>query len=329
MQNLQVYFKVPFSNPELSDERLAKGAEVHIARTSANNPGGKYTVLIAATTTKAAAFSQALSAKHFLHSEKEGTTKTEDEFIAEFKKMAQDTHGLISYTFKDNPAAYEDFYPHGVTEYTKINKTTAFDLMNNLAKACLKHAASLPDDFGGQFDSVLASFIDARNVKESKVGEIKGKQDERTSTRVALEDQLMDNLLTIAKDYKRQPEKCETYFELSLMKPYCHKKRGSGAPNGDDTDTDVYVLAILALTTSKAEFSIAAGETYTFYNPGEVTLSIYAALTEDAPLPATAIAIAPGEEKTLKVEDLGPAGSAFLLVNNSTTVGGSIEISLI
>jgi hypothetical protein len=328
MVNLEIFFKNPFSDPKLSAARLAKSGQVHVARSKQNNPGGKYDTLIADTEAKTNAFSAVLSSKHFLHSESEGATKTVDQCIADFITLARDSEKLIAYTFRNNPAAYEEFYPHGVTEYSNTNKTTATDLMTNMINACEKHNAELPESLRHDFAAIQDQYTAAREAQLGKVGAIKGKQDSAGETRSLLEDQLMDNLLTLAKDYRGQPEKCNTYFELSLLKPYRHKKRGNGEPTPPDGETDAYVLAILALSTAKAEFSIAAGETYVFYNPGEVTLSIYAALNESDPLPPAAIALAPGEEKTLTVEDLGPAGSTFLLVNNNNTVGGSIEISL-
>jgi hypothetical protein len=331
MISLLNFFRIQFDDASLSDERIVKFAQVHLARLSQNNPGGKYTTLITATTTKTGALSTVISEKHFLHSEREGTTKTVDQLIADFIDLAQKTEKFISYTFGADSAAYQDFYPHGFREYSKMNKTNALELMTNMEKACLKHAAELPGDFAAPFSETLTLYTVARTAQQEKVGAIEGKQDAKSTARAELERQLQTNLLTLALDYMGQPDRCTTYFELSLLKPYHHKKRGNGepVPTDGDTDTDAYVKAIMALTTFLAEFRIAPGETYTFYNPGEVTLSIYAALTEDAPLPESAIAIAPGEEKTLTVEDLGPAGSTFLLINNSTTTGGSIEISLI
>jgi len=329
MMNPENFFKIQFSDPLLSDERLVKSAQIHVSRFKKNNPAGKYTPLITATETKTDALANTISDKGFMHSEREGSTKTVDQYLADFISLAKKSEKLISYTFGEGSAEYQAFYPHGTKQYTNVNKTNALDLMKNISKASVKYAAKLNPDFVKSFGDILINYTAAREAQQGKVGEIAGKQNEKDGSRVALELQLQTNLLTLALDFMGQPERCSTYFELSLFKPYRHKSRTKTDAGTTDGESDAYVLAVPAHSTAKAEFTLTSGENLVLYNAGENMLSVYAALNDTDPLPANAITIAAGDEKTVAVADLGPAGSKYLLVNNATSAAGSIEISLI
>ena len=220
MISLERFFELQFNDPELSDERLAMFAEVHVARLEGNNPGGKYTALITPTLAKSTAFKTAMSDKKFLNSEREGTTLNLDNIIAEFKQFALKTEKMVNYTFGADSVAYQEFYPHSTSEYTHMTKTTASALMANMKSACQKHAASLPPALVTTMENLARDYDIARQAQQEKSASIEGKQDETDAARSELELQLQKNLLTLALDFIGQPDICHTYFETTLLKPY-------------------------------------------------------------------------------------------------------------
>ena len=133
------------------------------------------------------------------------------------RKFALKTEQLIGYTFDANSVIYQEFYPHGTHEYTRMTKTNASDLIANLKSACQKHAGSLPPAVVSQMESIATEYEIARKAQLDKSASLEGKQDESGDARTALELQLTKNLLTLALDFIGQPDKCHTYFQTSLL----------------------------------------------------------------------------------------------------------------
>jgi hypothetical protein len=240
MINLERFFENQFDDAELSDERMAMFTEVHITRLEGNNPGGKYTALITPTNAKFTVFKTAIADKHFLHSEREGATLNVDNVMDRFKKFASKTEKFINYTFGETSVEYQEFYPHGVTEYTWMTKTNAGELMANMKSACQKHAASLTPAIVSTMENLSRDYDLARQSQLGKSASIEGKQDETSAARAELELQLQVNLLTLALDFIGQPDKCHTYFDTSLLKPYRHTSmEGNGeAGEGEEGNTE-------------------------------------------------------------------------------------------
>lgn len=116
------------------------------------------------------------------------------------------------------------------------------------------------------------------------------------------------------------------YFQNNLLKPYRHKPHGGGETGEED---DTYKRDVPSMSTVQAEFTLIPGEKFYFYNSGDATLAIWSSLTADAPVPETAVMLAPATELEITVEELGPEGAIYLLINNSTAYEGSIEIALV
>jgi hypothetical protein len=326
MMNLRKIFENVFNDPTLSDGRFLKFAEVLIARLIANNPGGIFATYITQLTPVVAAFKTALIEKGVIQAQREGKTATVDQLLANFKAEILSIEALIRFKYREENEKYQEFYPHGTHEYTAMNKTTAPVLIQQIVTACTNHATDFPGDELDGITSLAIAYLAAAGAQEEKKAGLSGKQEAKDSGRGALEIKVQKTWLRLAEEYVGQPDKYDLYFQNSLLKPYRHKPRGGG---DDGTGEDTYVLTVPAMSTAKAEFTLVPGETLNFYNNGDAPLSIYAALTQDAPLPEASLLLAPATEEEIAVENLGPEGATFLLVNNNTAYEGSIEIALV
>jgi hypothetical protein len=139
---------------------------------------------------------------------------------------------MVNYTFGENSVAYQEFYPHGTAEYTHMTKTNANELMANMQNACQKHAASLTPAIVTTMENLSRDYDLARRSQLDKSASIEGKQDETSAARAELKLQLQKNLLTLALDFIGQPDKCHTYFQTSLLKPYRNASLEGNAEDG-------------------------------------------------------------------------------------------------
>ncbi len=328
MINLSNYFKLQFDDPKLSDERIAKFAEVALARLQNNNPEGQFTALIAPLNDALTLFRAKQSEKSIYKAQREGTTVTVDSKMDEFRKLALQREGLIRDLFGTDSREYQEFYPLGTHEYTKMNKTNAEMLMNRMIAAYTTYNDRLPEGRLDEFTKLFNEYKAARAEQLEKAAGVSGKVAEKTSGRAALEMQLQKNLLTLALAFMGQPEMYMVYFEPSLLKPYRHSSRERSAGTDDDEDGS-YTLELEPMSTRRAEFTVAAGELLNLYNGGDTPLSVYTAVAASDPMPANSVLLEPDEEMEVNVNDIGPAGAGLLMVNNNTNMAGSISIAMI
>ncbi len=329
MMRLENIFRQVFDDTLVNDDRLIKYAEVALARLQQNNADGKFTDLIPALRSALENFKNAVASKKTLVAQREGSTKGVDELIAEFKKKALQREGLIRDIFGVDSPAYQEFYPLGTSEYTRMTKTNADQLMRRMLTAYINNADKLPEERRLEIEKLYTDYTTARATQLEKAAGISNKQVEKTQGRAALEIQLQYNLLTIAREFIGKTEMYSTYFEHNLLFPYRHKSLERDGGGEEDEESGSYVMTLQPMSTRKAEFSISADDTLNLYNSGDTPLSVYVATTADAPVPAGALYLEPESEEVIAVTDLGPAGSTFLLVNNNTSEEGSIEIAMI
>lgn len=329
MMNPEQIFKQMYDDFRVTDARLIKYAEVALLRLQNNNPGEKFTPLIAPLQTALDGFKNAVAGKSLLKAQRQGSTISVDDLIDEFRQKALQREGLIRDVFGVDSPEYQEFYPQGTSEYTRINKTNADQLMRRMVGAYANHSEVLPEARRLEIEKLYVDYTNARNGQLDKAAGISNKQIEKTQGRTALEIQLQHNLLTIAREFIGKPEMYHTYFEHNLLFAHRHKSLERVGVFVDDEETGTYVLSVPPMSTQKAEFSISPSDTLNLYNNGDAPLSVYAATTADAPLPATARTIQPEEELEVAVSELGPAGSSFLLINNATTDEGNLDIAMV
>lgn len=218
MRNLRSYFKVIFDTPEISDDNLRKFTEVHLQRLATNNPGGALTGLIAATTAAYDDYFGAITDEDLKASIQRGLTRTMNEALAEFTRAVRRREGTIRGEFEEGSATYLEFFPQGLMEYTEATLADVEKLMKRFADLAAKHVGVLGQAFADRFAGLRTSFVAARTAQLQVMGEVKGEKQEAARARTALEDQLMDNLLTLAMRHKRDADSGMAYFDQSIIR---------------------------------------------------------------------------------------------------------------
>jgi hypothetical protein len=121
-------------------------------------------------------------------------------------------------------------------EYNQATLADVETLMARYAQAAAPHEAELGQPFVEKFESFHTAFKAARSAQLLVMGEVKAEKADTRGTRAALEDQLMDNLLTLAMKFKRDPDAAMAYFDQSFI-------RRPGADEDEDEDAPVEPVA--------------------------------------------------------------------------------------
>lgn len=234
MRNLRTYFKVIFDSSKISDDNLRKFAEIHLQRLVGNNPDGVFTTLIGATTAAYQEYFGNMVDEATRTAIQKGMTLTMNEALDSFIKAVRRQEGRIHADFDKPSATYAEFYPQGLEEYNQASLADVETLMKRYADAAARHVEQLGQSFVATFAAFHAGFVAARQAQLMTMGEVKAEKSDVRGSRDALEDQLMDNLLTLAMKFKRDPDGGMAYFDQSFL-------RRPGADDEEEDDVDAPV----------------------------------------------------------------------------------------
>jgi len=218
MKNLRTYFKVIFDSPKISDDNLRKFAEIHLQRLSAGNPGGIFTALITATTGAYQAYFGAIVDEATRAAIQKGMTLKMNNALDAFLEAARRQEGRIRAEYDKESAVYAEFYPQGLNEYNQASLADVEALMLRYAQAAERHVALLGQNFVDTFKDFHAKFTAVRTAQLLAIGGVKAEKTDTRGNRDALEDQLMDNLFTLAMKFKRDADAGMAYFDQSFLR---------------------------------------------------------------------------------------------------------------
>jgi hypothetical protein len=217
MIQLIKYFRILFLSAQLSRERLKLFCEDHIQRLTGNNPGGIFTTILTDVTNAYAAYYGDLSNAAVLESVKQGKTVAMNASRDAVEKYISEGEKLIAYTYRTNPALYQEFYPFGVSEYYNADLPTFGTIADRFKTALTAHAADFPPTFSTDYNTLYGTFTTNRTAQLLAFGNLGGEREDLATTRVDLAKQLTTNLLTIALEYVGDEDKADVYFNQGIL----------------------------------------------------------------------------------------------------------------
>lgn len=218
MLQFESIFKNHFDTEKISDDNLKKFTEDHIQRLTANNGGGTFTAHITATTLAHTAYFGKISTEDFALAVQQGLTVTVDSIIKNFKKSVSQKEGLIRSFYDVSSPTYQEFFPHGVTEYSSATKANIEMLMARMVSACIAHNADLGDAVRDLFIEYKDTYTEARNAQLLKFGEVDSSKSGTETARNTLEVQLMKNLFFVGTTFPGDVSRCMDFFKQDIIR---------------------------------------------------------------------------------------------------------------
>jgi hypothetical protein len=277
----------------------------------ANNVGGKYDAMIAASVAAYEAYYGAMSDEATNEGIKQAATMTVDAIIAEFKAEVSSMEGVIARAFRTTPSKIEEFFPFGLSEYSNATKSNIEMLMDRMVNACGNNSGKLPADFDLNVKDLRGRYNDERKAQLLKIGTVADDKARASTLRDRLEIQLSKNILDLAKEYLGDPVNGLKFFDQSILKTEATKP-GEPGENGIIYTGQVAPEAKVTVT----EGGFTATSVITVENTGESALKVYIAAKADDPVPENAPELQPGEEDEFTAAQLGAPGNTFLMIFN-------------
>ncbi len=217
MIELVKYFRILFLSVNLSRERLKDFTESHIARLTANNPGGIFTTILADITTAYNGYFGDLSSESVNLAVQEGKTIAMQASRTALEKNISENEGLISYTYRNNPETYEEFYPQGVDEYYQADLPTLETISERYKTVLANHSADFTAVFVATYTGLQATFVANRAAQTTAKANVDPERSDLSSSSNAVAEQLTKNLLTIALTFLGDESKSDVYFDQSIL----------------------------------------------------------------------------------------------------------------
>ncbi len=223
---------------ETTESNFIEGTDRHIALLAANNPGGIYTTILNDTTGKRDLLRQALSASDSEDSEQQGSTITMNNAMNAFTKFIQIREGLIKSTFEGSDSAqYQEFFPHGLTEYNNATLADIETLLNRCVTKATKYETQLGTPFKDDCIAKLNAFKDARTAQLTNIGEAGNLENAAHQAIVNMAFQLTVNLHTTVLNNIGVENAANIFFEQSYFLPTEQSGLYTGENKTDQTKT--------------------------------------------------------------------------------------------
>lgn len=231
MIDLSTFFKNHFDSPLISDTKLMKFAQIHLGRLTQNNPGNIYDMIIAETNLVYNDYFNSLTTKATKTAIKEGKTVGKNQAVTAFKKFVSRYEGFIRAEWGVKSGEYQEFYPHGIYEYSRGTLANIEKLIDRYLAAATSHQVVLGAEFVTNVTNLRDDFVNARKLQLGSIALVAGKKSDKKAKRTALEKQLMKNLHVIAANNVGKTSIVRTYFDQSFMRR--HEKKEKGKTSGD------------------------------------------------------------------------------------------------
>ena len=156
-----------------------------------------------------------------------GHTDTVDTVLLNFRTFVSGNEPFIARAVGgEGSPAYLEFYPSGLGEYSKVNKTTAPILLSRVAAAAAKYAVQLGSPLAEELQQFDADYNKARGAQQEAKGYIDETRIHRSDARKAQELALLHAVHQVGDAFPGDLAKCGSYFNFLLLHNTGHHTSG-------------------------------------------------------------------------------------------------------
>lgn len=216
---VETFFNNFFKDPKITDFRMRNFMRTTRARFVADNADGKWTATIAAIDAVLGPLDKELGEVDESGNVGKGKTATTDSVLALFSHAMSEEAPFIKRALKNAPGAYEEFYPHGKSEYNRISKEDAPTLLKRVNTAAVKYATELGKTLSDELAGFEKQYNDARDAQTGNTGALVQNRVERSAARKASEPAMLSIMHDVGRRYPGNVETARQFFDLALLYP--------------------------------------------------------------------------------------------------------------
>lgn len=320
MRDFEQYFLGPFDNILVGKPKQLKFCDDARERLIAGVDGGApFGDLVTPTQTAYDNLYNSLNTTTTSYAQQQSKTLGVDNILASFKTIISKREATIRGLLDVDTPKYQEIFPQGLTQYSKINKSTAPMLMNQFISGITNNVGTLGQAMVDEFSQILTDYTKAREMQELKKGTTDQSRGSWDDCIVIMYKQLNYNLLTIAREYPGQPEKAKMYFDQSILK----LKKHNTQDGGEQPQTE----QIAPLATLTPVMNFVATDTILLSNVSDAASIFWYGGNTINEAPKTApVELLAGEEIEIPAATLG---KYLILLNKDTVNTAEVELMLV
>ena len=214
----ELFFTNLYDVPRIIDARLQVFTRNAIAAVNNSNPSNVFDAHVAALQASYDTYFGKSETKGVAKAERKGKTKTLNTITKEFADTVREKYNFIASVFPETSAQYTEFFPTGLTEFSRLTRANILAVSHRIATKATEYKAQLggqafADIFTG-YETAIEAAIKEQNKGKTKV---KSLQSDVINSRQPVEDALMKLMYKIGDTYWPDAEKCQSYFDFSLL----------------------------------------------------------------------------------------------------------------
>jgi hypothetical protein len=306
MKILEDLFSDMFEIDKVTDERLAAYGLDHLTRIISNNPGGVFTLIRTDTENALNAFGLALGAEGGNIGDRKGYTIVKNVARINFNDFISRKEGLVKSTFGAPSLQYSQFFPNGLTAFSRASDMGYTELVNNIVARATQYEADLGPAFKIDAIAKADAYINAEDSQTIEKSEVAGSKEEVLEKRAVLTRQLTINALTIALQFPLDKTKVNVYFDPSLLFAPHRKHIYKGKPEA-------------GVTEKVADLEYSAGKFILMENQGATELTFQMHLN-GSPV-GNSFTLANGQELKKREDEFFTNADSLWVTNNGTLLG--------
>lgn len=214
---LKRFFINPFSKFKIGISKYRTLAENHVANLTANNGSGLFTQMIAETSNLYTSLFGAYQDEDIERAAQKSMTASKDIIHVEFKDKVHTKEGIIRGTFGEGTPNYLLFFPNGMAEYSQCTMANVALLMSRMRETSQLFIAELGQAFADIWSDIDTRYTAARTAQLTQKGTVQAAITNEDAARGAMNVKFFSNLLKIADMFPDQPERCNDFFDETML----------------------------------------------------------------------------------------------------------------
>jgi hypothetical protein len=207
-----------FNSEAITPQRLYDGGQYVLVQLMSKNTGARYDTLISRLTADLDNLEIDLGGVDQGGNLAKDKTVTNDEAQAAFKKTMSDQSGVIANALGGfTSEGYNQFYPKGITEYSKVTKTKMPLLTKRVYDQAVIYATQLGTTLTDLLKSFKAMWTNSRSVQETQFGVVETARIARTKNYTAVSASLIVVTGTLLTIYPAESATLNSYFDFTMF----------------------------------------------------------------------------------------------------------------
>ncbi|MEI8202858.1 MAG: hypothetical protein WCH34_07600 [Bacteroidota bacterium] len=219
MQSIEMYFKIPYEDKEITDDRMINHVINHIANMEANNVNHLFDSRIAATKAALLLLQTKKTSKDETKTEQYSSTITVEEYKDAFVIYVRRTAGNVSATYIKGTPEYKLFFPKPLKYYTRPLRGMIGNHIDHFILRYTEHP-ELGTTLLDAFTDLKDAFDPASTTQQNKIAAVKSLIAVTSVERKALNHQMYSNILYFADLHMGEPQYAKVFFNQSLLFPH-------------------------------------------------------------------------------------------------------------